>query len=179
MFDTLKSIEIIENFMQTSSRRVCDDELYTALKNAVEIMESHKEAEYATRRGRDFNTSSRFWKKYNPNPRFRRVGDCAIRACCKATNRTWNEVFDDLVQIAYRQKDVLSSNKVWREYLEDNGYVRYEPDYPMDVYKFCCNFPHGTYVLGLDGHVVTVVDGQYFDTWDSGGKNVIYFWERG
>ena len=165
--------------MQTSSRRVCDDELYTALKNAVEIMESYMEAEYATKRGRDFNTSSRFWKKYNPNPRFRRVGDCAIRACCKATNRTWNEVFDDLAQIAYRQKDVLSANKVWGEYLADNGYVRYEPDYPMDVYKFCCNFPHGTYVLGLDGHVVTVVDGMFYDTWDSSGKSVIYFWERG
>lgn len=119
------------------------------------------------------------WVQYNPNPKERRVGDCAIRACCKATNRTWNEVFDDLVQIAYRQKDVLSANKVWGEYLAENGYVRYEPDYPMDVYKFCCNFPHGTYVLGLDGHVVTVVDGRYFDTWDSGGKNVIYFWERG
>lgn len=118
------------------------------------------------------------WVYYNINPLEKRVGDCAIRACCKATNRTWNEVFDDLVQIAYRQKDVLSANKVWGEYLADNGYVRYEPDYPMDVYKFCCNFPHGTYVLGLDGHVVTVVDGKYWDTWDSGGKNVIYFWER-
>lgn len=118
------------------------------------------------------------WIKYNPNPKERRVGDCAIRACCKATGRTWNEVFDALVQIAYRQKDVLSANKVWGEYLTDNGYVRYEPDYPMDVYKFCCNFPHGTYVLGLDGHVVTVVDGRFYDTWDSSGKSVIYFWER-
>ena len=55
------------------------------------------------------------WIEYNPNPRSRRVGYCAIRACCKATNRTWNEVFDALVQIAYRQKDVLSANKVWGE----------------------------------------------------------------
>ncbi len=177
MFDTLKSIEIIENFMQTASRRVCDDKLYSALKKAVEIMEEHS-ADYATKRGRYTDSLNNFWIKYNPNPRSRRVGDCAIRACCKATGRTWNEVFDDLVQIAYRQKDVLSANKVWGEYLADNGYVRYEPDYPMDVYKFCCNFPHGTYVLGLDGHVVTVVDGRYWDTWDSGGKNVIYFWER-
>lgn len=119
------------------------------------------------------------WIKYNPNPiPGKRVGDCAIRACCKATNRTWNEVFDALVQIAYRQKDVLSANKVWGEYLADNGYVRYEPDFPMDVYKFCCNFPHGTYVLGLDGHVVTVVDGYFYDTWNSAEKNVIYFWVR-
>ena len=26
------------------------------------------------------------WIEFNPNPKRRRVGDCAIRACCKATN---------------------------------------------------------------------------------------------
>lgn len=119
------------------------------------------------------------WIKYNPNPRSRRVGDCAIRACCKATQRTWDYVFKALTDIAFETADGCnSSNAVWGQYLEENGYVRREPDYPMDVYKFCCNFPHGTYVLGLDGHVVTVVDGFYYDTWDSGGKNVINYWER-
>lgn len=29
------------------------------------------------------------WVEYNVNPLKKRVGDCAIRACCKATNRTW------------------------------------------------------------------------------------------
>lgn len=121
----------------------------------------------------------RRWIPYNPNPLEKRVGDCAIRACCKATNCTWDEVFDHLVEIAYRQKDVLSANKVWGEYLRNNGYERMEPDFPMDVYKFCCNFTRGTYVLGLDGHVVTVKDGFFYDTWDSSEKNVIYYWERG
>lgn len=120
------------------------------------------------------------WIEYNPNPiPGNRVGDCAIRACCKATGRTWDIVFWDLCDIAFEMADGCnSSNAVWGEYLKRNGYRRCEPDFPMDVYKFCCNFPHGTYVLGLDGHVVTVVDGRYWDTWDSGGKNVIYFWER-
>lgn len=49
----------------------------------------------------------------------------------------------------------------------------------MDVYKFCCNFPRGTYVLGVNDHVVTVVDGMFYDTWDSSDRKVIYFWERG
>lgn len=86
------------------------------------------------------------WVQYNPNPRERRVGDCAIRACCKATGRSWDEVYWDLSNIAFDMADGRnSSNKVWREYPERNGFVRVEPDYPMDVYKFCCNFPHGTY----------------------------------
>ncbi len=57
--------------------------------------------------------------------------------------------------------------------------MRYKPNYPMDVYKFCCNFPRGTYVLGVNDHVVTVVDGMFYDTWDSSDRKVIYFWERG
>lgn len=118
------------------------------------------------------------WMPYNPNPKDRRVGDCAIRACCKATGRTWNEVFLDLADIAFRQKDVLSANMVWGEYLKNNGYIRHEPDYRIEVFDFCAEHPRGIYVLGLDGHVITVVDGMYYDTWDSGEKNVLYYWER-
>lgn len=118
------------------------------------------------------------WQQYNPNPKERRVGDCAIRACCKATGRTWNEVFDDLAKIAYRQKDVLSANKVWGEYLRDNGYVRCEAEYRIEVFDFCAEHPTGTYVLGLDGHVVTVKDGMYYDTWDCGERFILYYWER-
>ncbi|MCM1327762.1 MAG: hypothetical protein NC243_11245 [Lachnoclostridium sp.] len=118
------------------------------------------------------------WIKYNPNPHNKRVGDCAIRACCKATGKSWDKVFDELTEIAFYQKDMPSANKVWGDYLRQNGYVRIEPDYPMDVHKFCMNFSHGTYVLGLDGHVVAVEDGMFYDTWDSSEKNVIYYWER-
>ena len=47
------------------------------------------------------------WVYYNINPLEKRVGDCAIRACCKATGRAWNEVFNDLVQIAYCRKNMV------------------------------------------------------------------------
>ena len=32
------------------------------------------------------------WVEYNVNPLKRRVGDCAIRACCKATGRSYGVV---------------------------------------------------------------------------------------
>ena len=122
------------------------------------------------------------WVYYNPNPKEMKVGDCAVRACCKATYSTWNQVFADLVEIAYRRKDVLSANAVWGEYLNRNGYVRHEVETYMTerstVNDFCKTHPYGTYVLGLDGHVVAVEDGKYFDTWDSGDRIPLYYWER-
>nr|DAZ20368.1 MAG TPA: hypothetical protein [Caudoviricetes sp.] len=33
------------------------------------------------------------WEYYNPNPAGNRVGDCAVRAICKATGFDWETVF--------------------------------------------------------------------------------------
>lgn len=30
----------------------------------------------------------------------------------------------------------------------------------------------------IDGHVVCVQDGYYYDSWDSGNEIPIYYWER-
>ena len=38
--------------------------------------------------------------------------------------------------------------------------------------------PEGVYVVGLDSHVVAVIDGIYIDTWDSGNEIPIYYWKE-
>lgn len=119
------------------------------------------------------------WIKYNPNPKQRRVGDCAIRACCKATGRSWDDVYDSLSAIAKHKKDIISANDVWDDYIEMYGYERISlPPYRVNVIDFCEEHPKGDYVLGLDEHVVAVSDGHYYDTWDSGGKEVLRCWCR-
>lgn len=37
------------------------------------------------------------WEYYNPNPAGNRVGDCAVRAICKATGFDWETVFAGLM----------------------------------------------------------------------------------
>lgn len=51
------------------------------------------------------------WVQYNPNPKERRVGDCAIRACCKATGRSWDEVYWNLNSIATSQQNTIDISK--------------------------------------------------------------------
>lgn len=66
--------------------------------------------------------------------------------------------------------------------LEKQGYSRFViPNtcpYCYTVKQFCKDHPYGKYLLALDGHVVAVIDGDYYDIWDSGNEVHIYFWKK-
>lgn len=123
------------------------------------------------------------YKYYNPNPiSNQRVGDCSIRAICKATGKDWETVFAGVMVYACALSDMPSSNHVWGAYLRRAGFRRYiVDDHGQDVYTvedFCRDHPQGLYILCIEGHVVCAEDGCYYDTWDSGGEIPIYYWER-
>lgn len=119
---------------------------------------------------------------FNPNPEGKYVGDCVIRAIVKATGDSWNTIYDDVANKGYNLKDMPSSNHVWASYLKDRGFHRYIiPDTCPDCYtvrNFCRDHPYGVYILGTGTHVVTCVDGDYYDSWDSGDEVPIYYFER-
>lgn len=119
---------------------------------------------------------------YNPNPGGNRVGDCTVRALCKATGHDWDYVHAMLCAISSDLCDMPSANHVWGAYLRKNGFRRYlVDDHGQDVYTvrdFCEDNPVGTFVLAIHEHVVCVVDGDYYDSWDSGGEIPIYYWTK-
>ena len=120
------------------------------------------------------------WKKYNPNPAGRSVGDCAVRAVSKALDKTWEEAFAMLAANAFSMADMPSSNSVIASVLRQNGFERsaIENNCP-DCYTasdFCTDHPEGVYVLGFGNHICCVVDGVIFDSWDSSAELPQYFW---
>ena len=46
------------------------------------------------------------------------------------------------------------------------------------VEDFCQEHPKGTFVVAVSGHVLTVVDGDAYDSWNSLAENPIYYFER-
>lgn len=122
------------------------------------------------------------WKKFNPNPSARRVGDCVIRAICKALDIDWETTFSGVMVKACQLSDMPSANVVWGAYLREHGFPPEHRGRPQPVVytvdDFCRDHPVGTYILAIDGHVVCVQDGFYWDTWDSGQEIPIYYWER-
>ncbi|MBE6993577.1 MAG: hypothetical protein E7423_02900 [Ruminococcaceae bacterium] len=123
------------------------------------------------------------WVSYNANRDGRRVGDCTIRAIMGATGKSWNSVFWGIVWEAFLQADIMSSNPVWAAYLRRQGFTRHAvPDECPDCYTiedFAADHPVGDYIVATPGHVVYLHDGDWWDTWDSGGETVTYFWRRG
>ena len=115
---------------------------------------------------------------YNPSPRHRRVGDCTVRAISKALDQDWETTFIGLVLEAYRLCDMPSSDAVWGSYLRSKGFTRQLIPDGYTVETFAERYPRGTYILAIQGHVVCVVDGDYYDTFDSGDEVPQFFWQR-
>ena len=119
---------------------------------------------------------------YNPNPAKNRVGDCTVRAISKALNQDWEQTYAGLTAYGFMMCDMPSANHVWGAYLRHKGFKRYiVDDKGQDIYTvndFCRDNPEGVYVLAIPGHVVCVVDGNYYDSWDSGGEIPQYYWTR-
>lgn len=78
--------------------------------------------------------------------------------------------------------DMPSANRVWESWLAEEGYTRkLIPNTCPNCYTvrdFCLEHPTGKYLLATGEHVVTVENGDYYDTWDSGDEQPIYYWSK-
>lgn len=117
------------------------------------------------------------FKKYNSNPKGEYVGDCVIRAISKATDLSWDRVYAELAVQGFMMADMPSSNHVWSTYLGKMGF-NCAVISGYTVRSFALDYPSGVFILATGSHVVTVVDGDYYDTWDSGDETPIFYFYK-
>lgn len=119
---------------------------------------------------------------YNPNPYEEFTGDCVIRALSKLLDQSWEWTYFMVCLQGFLMARMPSTNSVWGEYLYNHGYRRtpIPNTCPIcyTVKDFCYDHPHGRYLLALDGHVVAVIDGKYYDTGDSGNEIPLFYWRK-
>lgn len=115
-----------------------------------------------------------------------KTGDCQVRAFCKALNLTWVEAFDLTIPIcrelqtytifdSNHEKTVEAMKQIGFEY---HGVSNGKGSKRPTIDSFAKDHPKGTYIVKVAHHVVAVVDGQYFDTWDSGYKSLYGYYEK-
>jgi len=120
------------------------------------------------------------WRKYNPNPTGRHVGDCAVRAISKALGIDWEDAYKLIASNGYAMGDMPSSNAVFGSVLRQHGFYRKAiPNECPECYTaedFVIDNPKGIFVLGFGNHVATAIDGIIYDSWDSRKEIPVYVW---
>ena len=122
------------------------------------------------------------YKHFNNNPQGLSVGDCVVRAISKILGVTWDDVYIELVTQGLIMSDMPSANAVWGSYLKNKGFKRaVVPNVCPDCYTvrdFVQENTKGKFILATGTHTIAVVNGDYFDSWDSGDEMPVYYWYK-
>lgn len=129
-----------------------------------------------------FKMDSGRWRPFNPNPLGLEVGDCTVRTICAVTGLDWDAAHKTLCDLSRVMGNMPSADKVWWELLRWCGFTqRRLLDTCPDCYtveRFAEDHPRGVYVLGPQEHAVALIDGEYWDAWDSGRTVPSYYFKR-
>lgn len=122
------------------------------------------------------------YQHYQPNPRGIQTDDCVIRALTKALDVDWDTASVYAIVQQIRDSDLYVKNYVWGNLLLRNGFTKHHiPDTCPDCFTvedFAREHPQGLYILGTGEHAVAVVDGDWYDTFDSGAMIPIVYYEK-
>lgn len=120
------------------------------------------------------------WMRTNPNPGHKEVPDCVVRALSIALNKRWVDVYDDLCALGRAEYNMPSADAVWGKYLYEMGFEPFllPKTCPqcVTISAFAKIYPRGTFVIGTGSHAVAIIDGDYYDSWDSGNEIPSFFW---
>lgn len=120
------------------------------------------------------------WIRCNPNPAGKEVPDCVIRAMAIALNKPWLYIYDELCMLGRFEYNVPNADAVWGKYLYKCGFEPFilPESCPecVTIRHFCDIYRKGVYIIGTGAHAVAVIDGNYYDSWDSGDEVPSFFW---
>jgi hypothetical protein len=95
---------------------------------------------------------------------------------------SWDDVYIDLSVEGFINKDMPNKNYIWDQYLKRKGLQQYlVPNtcpHCTTVNEFANDHQVGKYLLGTGSHVIAVINGDYYDTWDSGEELPLYYYKR-
>lgn len=127
---------------------------------------------------------------YNPNPlqRFHKDGtpmkwkhcDCTVRAICKAENTDWESAYKLLFEIGLEHYMMPCDPELLNIAFAGMGYLRhtFKNTERIPLKKFAETHKQGTFIASMPGHVVAVVNGKYYDAFDSGDFYITSYWKQ-
>lgn len=114
------------------------------------------------------------YKYCNRNPLGKLEDDCVIRSISCATNRSWDNVYDELSNLAQLNGTLLDKKGFVLWYL-DNNYrkVLKVPEKVEDVAK---SYPNNIVLCTMRGHICCIKYGVIYDTFNPSERLVEGVW---
>ena len=111
---------------------------------------------------------------YNANPLGLYEDDCVIRSISCATNRSWDNVYDELSDLAQAKGTLLDKKDFVRWYL-DSRFKRIDRP-PYKVYEVARTFKNNIVLCTMKGHIVCIKYGRILDTFNPSNRIVEDVW---
>lgn len=130
---------------------------------------------------------------HNANPKNRITTDCVIRAISTATEIPYNQVVMELAALQCKTGYDDGDSKLYDKYLQSKGFIKHKQPRKDDNTKYTgkqwCRHLQDSYdyVIGNlkpmvahigGGHMVAIIDGKVYDTWDSTGGCIGNYWTK-
>lgn len=119
--------------------------------------------------------------EYQPNPKKNNTTDCTFRAYSKVENMTWDEAYNIGCEYGREMKLMPNDHKVVDKILKEKfgySFTKFAKDEKKTVNEFAIEHPEGIYVGWLHGHIVAIVNGYYYDSWDSGDRKLKGYYKK-
>ena len=91
------------------------------------------------------------------------------------TNRSWNEVYEELSYLANQDSLMMDSVVFIEDYLDDR-YPR-ECHYSKTIGEFANEYSKGRYAVTTNGHITAIIDGIIYDTFNPSDKIMRCAWK--
>ena len=133
------------------------------------------------------------YKYFNPNPdeQLFKSGkpktwtrdDSAIRALAGALDKSWEEIFNKLVEIAKKNHDIITSKNVVMDFCAFNNFSYETFGKPTigtkrpSVEEFINEHQEGTYIIYFANYFECVKDGVYMDVKNQPKGSVYSYWK--
>lgn len=108
------------------------------------------------------------YKYENKNPLQRITPDCVIRSTSCATHRSWDEMYDELSDLAQYYGTMFDQKDFVIRYLDTN-YERV-PYLPLKVGDVAKEYSNNIVLCTMKGHICCIKYGVIYDTFDPSNR---------
>lgn len=134
---------------------------------------------------------------YNANPQNRITGDCTFRAICTALEQSWEQTVMEMAEMSCKTGYAINDKKGIERYLESKGWKKQKQPRKDDNTKFTgkefCEqlqddpwiftgkeYYYAARIVAVIGghHIVAIVNGKVYDTWNSTCKTIGNYWTK-